>query len=1133
MKKETSKLRARPGKKENVSQKLPDRSQGDSLKPDISNPGMGASRQTEESLRVSEENFRSIFENNSAAMALIEKDTTVSMVNDEYCKMSGYIKEEVEGMSWTRQIPPQDLERLMEYNRIRLSNPKGAPDKYEFSFYKKNGEIRDAIMSIAMLQNGKLISSFIDITERKHIEEKLKQNELELKKRIKELNGIYSLALLIERLDTCEEVYREFVKVIVPESMKFPDKVFVSLRIDDEEYSNFENFKPRTDCNCLSAPINLWGKLSGELLVCYTENLPFIQSFEQSLIYNFADRISKYTERKRAEDDLQASEGRYHDLIEQVRDIIFSLSPEGILVSLNYSFESHTAWHIHEWIGRSIFDLVHPADVSLATYRLTNILKGDTSRAIELRIRKKSGDYLLCEVLATPQLKQDTIIGLLGIARDITERRRSEEALLERDNRFAKLSSQVPGLIFQFVKKTDGTYCVPFATEAIRDIFGCSPQDVYDDFSPIASVILPEDMEKVMSSIEYSGRNLSIWKCEYRVRIPGEQVRWMFGQSTPEKLDDDSIIWHGFNSDITARKQSEMMLRKLNRTYALLSEINRTIIRVHKPQELYEAVCNIAIGEGGFRMAWIGLLDPRTKNVVPVAWAGKTEKYLDRLHITLDDSERGRGPTASALRIGKHHVANDIATDSRMSPWRDDALKLGFRASAVFPFSIAGELRGALTLYASETNFFDDEELTLLDEMAANISFAMGYAEEEEQRKRAEGELRIAKDKAEESDRLKSTFLANMSHEIRTPMNAIVGFAGMLSDPELSYDDRQRFTDIIQSRSDDLMHLINDLLDISRIESGNATVVKTVVSLNDILDEMEAVFRQKTEKNNITDIVITAEKKLPRRQAIIRTDGFILKQVFSNLIDNAIKFTETGSIRFGYNIPEEGMLSCYVTDTGIGISPENQKIIFEHFRQAVLQNPKKLYGGTGLGLSICKGSLALLGGKIWVESTPGEGSTFRFSFPFEQERETSQDPASGKGIVATEDIYNWSGKKFLLVEDEQSNMDYLNIILKQTGADLTSVYSGKELRAQFENIALFDLVLLDVRLPDASGWELAKEIKRLRPGLPVISQTAYAMSTDREKSKEAGCEGYISKPILKKELYKIIASLVFPKKASG
>ncbi len=175
---------------------------------------------------------------------------------------------------------------------------------------------------------------------------------------------------------------------------------------------------------------------------------------------------------------------------------------------------------------------------------------------------------------------------ITGLKRAEEKLKENEFNLLERDTLFKKLSSHIPGMIYQFMKKPDGTYCMPFTTEAIRDIFGCSPRDVRDDFSPITRVILAEDLDNVMGSIEHSAKNLTTWQCGYRVQIPGQPVRWMFGQATPEKLADGSIIWYGFNADITEHKQTEILLRKLNHTYAVWSEINKMIVRVHKPQEI-------------------------------------------------------------------------------------------------------------------------------------------------------------------------------------------------------------------------------------------------------------------------------------------------------------------------------------------------------------------------------------------------------------------------------------------------------------------------------------------------------------------------------------------------------------------
>jgi len=382
-------------------------------------------------------------------------------------------------------------------------------------------------------------------------------------------------------------------------------------------------------------------------------------------------------------------------------------------------------------------------------------------------------------------------------------------------------------------------------------------------------------------------------------------------------------------------------------------------------------------------------------------------------------------------------------------------------------------------------------------------------------------ELETAKEKAEESDRLKSTFLANMSHEIRTPMNAIMGFASLISEPDVTFEDRKKFSGIIHSRSNDLLHLVNDILEISRIESGNATVIKSKINLNNLLDEIKIVSLQKLDRMDKKELNLILEKTLSDDQIIIDTDAHIVKQVYSNLIDNAIKFTPRGSIHFGYFPPENGILTCYVKDTGIGIEKEGQAIIFEHFRQADIKNPHQ-YGGTGLGLSICKGSLELLGGTIRVESNPGAGSIFYFTLPYLPEENpvtVSDSPSTDKKET---EIPDWNGKKIVLVEDDDWNMEYLMTILQRTKAELICISSGKSLRNIYPTLGEADLVLLDILLPDANGWELAKEIKSRYPKLPIIAQTALAMSTDWEKSFDAGCDNYITKPISRKNLLQMM-----------
>lgn len=392
--------------------------------------------------------------------------------------------------------------------------------------------------------------------------------------------------------------------------------------------------------------------------------------------------------------------------------------------------------------------------------------------------------------------------------------------------------------------------------------------------------------------------------------------------------------------------------------------------------------------------------------------------------------------------------------------------------------------------------------------------------------KQRTSELEAAMGKALESDRLKSAFLANMSHEIRTPMNAIVGFSSLLGEPDLQKEERDKYIDIIKSRSDDLLHLVNDIIEMSRIESGTAQLVKSEVDLNEIMDELSVVFNQKRLKLKKTDVRLVTEKPEYDKSKII-SDGYIIRQILSNLLDNALKFTHQGEISFGYLTDDHSRVTCFVRDSGIGISAPDKKVIFDSFRQGEIKDIHS-YGGTGLGLSICKGSVALLGGTIHVESVLGTGSRIYFTFPAEFVK-TETIPQKESSAIQHETInYHWKGRKILVVEDEPTNLDYLLTVLLPTGADLLSATCGKEVRDLYDSIDTVNLVLLDIRLPDIDGMELSRELKSNFPTLIVVAQTAFAMPGDHKKGIEHGFDDYLTKPTERRVLLRKLDAFLNP-----
>ncbi len=405
-------------------------------------------------------------------------------------------------------------------------------------------------------------------------------------------------------------------------------------------------------------------------------------------------------------------------------------------------------------------------------------------------------------------------------------------------------------------------------------------------------------------------------------------------------------------------------------------------------------------------------------------------------------------------------------------------------------------------------------------QMDNNKFSAFGFVHDITSVKQVEIELRKAKEKAEESERLKSAFLANMSHEIRTPLSAIVGFAGILAkNPDISKADREECNTLIDKNSKSLMFLINDIVELSKIESGEINISPTQVEINSFLEEIHRVFAREIAGKGLNHLRLFMNKTIEGTFNIL-ADGYRLAQVMNNLVANAIKFTNKGFVEMGYELNGDSEMVMYVRDSGIGIEKEKQDLIFDVFRQEDL-NIAGRFGGTGLGLAISKRLVELMGGKIWVESVKGVGATFFFTVPISSGDLTKHDKPELSIKKGT--IPKLTGKNILVADDE----DFIHVLFRNfiqpTGASVISAYNGEQVLDLFSKGNKIDLVLLDMRMPKLNGMETIKRIRDLSIDVPVIAQTAYAFTGDKERFMEAGCNDYLSKPVDEDELIELIA----------
>lgn len=769
------------------------------------------------------------------------------------------------------------------------------------------------------------------------------------------------------------------------------------------------------------------------------------------------------------------SERKYRSLVETAQELVWRCDENGCFTYLNPAWEQTHGYTLDEMLGKSFGCFQKPEVFERDMREFARHMVGGFVKEYETTQITKDGRELTLLFNAIPLFgPTGSVIGTQGTAIDITHRKFAEHLLKEKNEEYKQNNNQLL-TAKEHIEESERSY------KQIFDSTGTA-NSIFDN------------------------------KCVLRLQNKLSQEILGFGEN-------DGIGKTVF--EVFGEKAGKAVFERMNRV------INTGV------SEVFETEFDLPTGKNWFRSTYQPIVD-ENNNVISVQVISQniTEKKLAQLEL-IASKERAKESEAYITTllqsindvVVSRNIDNevvyfnhafDIATQKLfnrnalagmntlklLSPeakefWENVLLKVKNGETSIEEYAFISPDKKRNYYVTSHLPIYQGTKIIGTIEVTKDITTF----------KDKEIELQTAKDKAEESNRLKTAFLQNMSHEVRTPMNAILGFSEMLVK---QFDDKvklEQYTTIIKERCHDLLAVINDVLEIAKLESGQVSIREEQCNLYAFFDELTKMFNSQRKRIEKHYIEFTLKTECDPNANVVLIDYGKLKQIFVSLIGNAFKFTESGSITGGCKLDDNNNMIFYVSDTGIGIPADKYNVIFERFTQ-LDQGNNRLYGGNGLGLSIVKALVEMLDGQIWIESELGKGTSFFFTFPCKAVKPEQTQLIGNK----EPEQYNFADKTILIVEDDLNNAEFLSIILADTGITMLLAELGSEAieMALYNDV---DMILMDIRLPDMDGYEVTRQIRKNKPNVKIIAQTAYSTSDDRLKALDAGCNNYISKPV--------------------
>ncbi|MDP2721771.1 MAG: ATP-binding protein [Bacteroidales bacterium] len=797
-------------------------------------------------------------------------------------------------------------------------------------------------------------------------------------------------------------------------------------------------------------------------------------------------------ERKLVEQALRDSNELFKTTLYSIGDAVIVTDRFNTVRNLNAIAEKLTGWTEKEAINvqlSEVFKIINEKSRKIVENPVDIVMRDGTTVGLAnhtLLISKNGEEIPIADSAAPIKNENGEILGVVLVFRDQTMERESRRDIEQSELRLrrAELASKSGNWEIHFDQN------IGIASKGASRIYGLGKSKF--SIAEIQKYPLPEYRPVLDEALANLVQKNIPYQVEFKIRTA--DTNEIKDIRSVAFFDKEKNSLFGVIQDISEKKQ-------LQERQEVLFNISNAVMSTDSLEELNRLITyelSKIIDTSNF---YIALYNRNTDTLSIPFMVDQNDRF--------DEVKADKTLTGYVIKTEKSLYATSEVFEDLEQKGEIELIGTPSKVWVGVPLTLKNQVIGAIVCQSYlDESALTKSDLKVLEFVAPQISLVL-------ERKKSEEELKRALKKAQESDRLKSAFLANMSHEIRTPMNGIMGFAQLLKEPALGGESQQRYIGIIEKSGARMLNIINNLINISKVEAGQMPITFSAVNVNEQLEYIYAFFKPEADAKGLQLFVMSTLKP---SEAVIRTDAEKLTAILSNLVKNAIKYTRIGSIFMGVEI-QQNSLVFFVKDSGVGVPKDRQFAIFERFVQADIEDIK-VYEGAGLGLTISKAYVEMIGGRIWLDSEEGDGSQFYFSLPNMLERNQFSAGSSTEKKLA---ISNTSKKlKILVVEDDETANLHLAILLEHISNEILHAVSGDHAVEICKNHPDVDLILMDIKMPVMNGFEATRQIREFNKDVIIIAQTAYALEGDREKTFAVGCDDYITKPLQQNELMMLI-----------